>query len=168
MLHTSTFAEDNFSSEIATTVLEILAQPELIDRSMRQLEYAKEELISLQNQYPEIIKEIRGQGAMLAIEFQESLLELCFEFQILGAHGLFGHFLSSLLLNYEKIRIAPTLSSPFSLRFEPSLYIGIDEIQFFAEGLGHLCQKLRQKDAEYLFANLGGRQNRLPPRKVYR
>ena len=155
-IHSSTFAEDHFSSGIALRVLELINRPSFVERSMQNCKFALEELKILKADFPQIIKEIRGKGAMLAIEFSEDLLDQSFEFRILGTHDVFGHYLSSLLLNHEHIRIAPTLSSPMSLRWEPSLPLEIDEIQFFIHGLRNLCQKLQDKDVEYLFGNLGG------------
>ena len=142
-LHTSTFAEDEFSSQIGLKVLEILEER----RSDREaaLEIAKDlkrQLCSLQERYPSIIKEVRGTGLMLGVEFHEELKNSCYEFKIFNDSGVLGHFFASALLYNEGLRIIPTLSSHRTLRIAPSLFTDKSEAQFMANAIEALVKSI--------------------------
>jgi acetylornithine/succinyldiaminopimelate/putrescine aminotransferase/predicted amino acid dehydrogenase len=152
-LHTSTFAEDSFSSAIATKVLGMLT-PSSVQQGMSVAEALKKRLHTLQDKYPALIKEIRGRGFLLGIEFQSTLRHSCYELKLFCDLGMLGYFLSSALLNNEHLRLSPTLSSPFTLRLEPSLFTTEDEVRHICSGLEGLCRALSALDMTYFFGHL--------------
>jgi acetylornithine/succinyldiaminopimelate/putrescine aminotransferase/predicted amino acid dehydrogenase len=165
LLHTSTFAEDDLSSKIALKVLDILTgKKSPVKEGIKQGQFLREQLEALQKRYPHLIKDIRGKGLMLAIEFHQDLRQRCFEFKFFSDANMMGHLLASALLYHHRIRLAPTLSGPFTLRIEPSIYLSEKEAIFFLKGLEQTVAALDQIDMPYFFKHLYRKE---PIEKVY-
>ncbi len=152
-LHTSTFSDDDFSASIALEVLDILqADNSPLVNGMQNAGYLSARLERLKLLYPEIIKEIRGQGLMLAVELNDVLPDLGFEFKIISDSKMQGYLMSSALLNHEGLRMNPSLSNNLTLRVQPSLYITITQIEELVLGLSHLCDALKASDVAYFLS----------------
>lgn len=153
LLHTSTFSEDEVSSIVALKVLELLSQS--IDKEFENnSKYFQSKLSDLRKKYPDVICAHRGKGYMQALEINGAYLQSIYEFKLYDDMGLFGHLLSSAIINNENIRIAPTLSSPRSLRLEPSLAFRKSESDAMYEGLDRAFSALKSLDMPYLFGHL--------------
>ncbi len=134
MLHTSTFAEDDFSSAIALEALTLLTENDnaLIKISGEKGDYFLAQLRSLQKQHPTIIKEVRGRGLMIGLELLPQIEQTISPLlRVLSEQNLLTYLLSGHLLHEANIRITPTLSAHNTIRIEPSVYIGYDEIDRF-------------------------------------
>ncbi len=153
-LHSSTFAEDDLSSAVALEVLNILDNKELINEAMKNANYFEFRLQYLKEKFPTIIKEIRGKGLMLAVDFFDRLEEISFEFKVLCESQMQGYLLSSCLLNHEEIRMSPSLSNSLTLRVQPSLYIELHEIEHVIAGLIRLCEAIESKNTSYLLGSI--------------
>ncbi|MGK0367329.1 MAG: acetylornithine/succinyldiaminopimelate/putrescine aminotransferase, partial [Thermoproteota archaeon] len=153
ILHTSTFCEDPLSSNIAFKVLEVLER-DLIQNKMYQKIKLKEELQQLQTEFPSFIKEIRGEGLLLSLEIDSALANQCMEFKIFEHSGYLGHFLSSALLHNERVRMTPSLSSPNTLRVQPSIYFSSEETKWFIGGLRNLFNAAKELDMTYFYQHV--------------
>ncbi len=153
-LHTSTFAEDDISSAMALEVLKKLEDKELIFESMKNADYLYFRLQYLKDKFPQVIKDVRGKGLMLALEFQDILRSISFEFKVIAESQMEGYLLSSCLLNHENIRMSPSLSNSLTLRVQPSLYIEIHEIEYLVAGLTRLCEAIEHKKTSYLLGSI--------------
>ncbi len=154
-LHTSTFSDDDFSSTIALEVLEILQGEESpVLEGMKVSDYLWARLQTLKSQFPDIIKEIRGRGFMLAIEFQDELSKMGFEFKTICDSKMQGYMMASVLLNHENIRMSPSLSNNLTLRIQPSLYFTIIQTEELIAGLGKLCLALKNQDVSYFLSSI--------------
>jgi acetylornithine/succinyldiaminopimelate/putrescine aminotransferase/predicted amino acid dehydrogenase len=154
-LHTSTFSDDDFSSSIALEVLEILQADEgPVHEGMRVSDYLWARLQTLKSQFPEIIKEVRGKGFMLAIEFHDELSKMGFEFKTICDSKMQGYMMASVLLNHENIRMSPSLSNNLTLRIQPSLYFTIIQTEELIRGLGNLCLALKNQDVSYFLSSI--------------
>ena len=71
ILHTSTFGEDDLSSLVALSALDLLTRNSqaMLQGARRKGALLLERLESLQREYPQIISEVRGKGLMLGLEF---------------------------------------------------------------------------------------------------
>ena len=145
VLHTSTFAEDDYSSGIALKTLELLDETALAEcrrksgrlmRGLRQLMAA----------YPDIIVDVRGRGLMIGVEFRRMLDNPKFMLRLLTTQDDLVFVLVGYLFNEHRIRVAPTLSDPQTIRLEPSLMIDDSEIDRFIVALEDVCGKLRTQD----------------------
>lgn len=71
--HGSTFGGNPFCSAAACTVLDIIAREGLVQNAAEVGAYFKEKLCALAGQYSDVIKEVRGLGLMLGVEYKEGL-----------------------------------------------------------------------------------------------
>ena len=154
-LHTSTFSDDDFSSSIALEVLNILLGEESpLNEGMKAADYLWVRLNSLKSVYPEVIKDIRGKGLMLAIEFNDKLSEMGFEFKAICDSKMQGYMMASVLLNHENLRMNPSLSNNLTLRIQPSLYFTIVQAEELIAGLNRLCNALSEKNVSYFLSSI--------------
>ncbi len=149
-LHTSTFAEDDISSSVALKVMELLKR----DKEKFYKIDLIGELTKLKEKYPRFIKEVRGRKFMASIEMTDQIGKSCHEFHIFDFPGYLGYFLASALLHNENIRTTPSLSAPRTLRVQPSLYFGKEEIELLINGFDSLFQSLEKMDMSYFFHHL--------------
>jgi acetylornithine/succinyldiaminopimelate/putrescine aminotransferase/predicted amino acid dehydrogenase len=146
VLHTSTYAEDDYSSGIALKALELLDN-EALDQCRRKGDRLLAGLHHLMATYPDVIVDVRGRGLMVALEFRRFLDDPSFLLRLLTNQDDLVFVLVGYLFNVHHIRVAPTLSDPQSLRIEPSFLITNEEIDRCLAALEDVCAKLRAHDA---------------------
>ena len=153
-LHSSTFAEDDFSSLIALEVLNLLeSQDSPIKSGMETADFLQVRLDWLKSQFPEIIKEVRGKGLFLAMEFEESIFrDMGFEFKLICDSKMQGYLLAAGLLNHESLRMNPSLSNNLTLRIQPSLYFNMVQTEELIGGLFRMCSALKNQDVKYFLS----------------
>jgi acetylornithine/succinyldiaminopimelate/putrescine aminotransferase/predicted amino acid dehydrogenase len=175
--HTSTFAENRISIDVATKNLDMLFEKrEQIQNNIEHIRHLLTQgLNKIENQFPAVIKETRVHGVFAGIEFDPSYLDFAYEMKMLIGSDLYGYILSSCLLFHEKVRILPTLSSPNTLRFSCSLLTQAKDIQFFLQALENLCSEIFKKNFTYLLrpifpkselGTLKEQENPIRPHKV--
>jgi len=162
-LHSSTFANNNFTCQVGIAVLEKLLEDE--GRLLKEVEAKGEYLISkveeIQSRWPGVIKEVRGEGLMVGLEFSDFGPEDSFDMIFLSKQGGFCPLISGLLLNVYGIRCAPFLNNPMTMRLEPPLTVTVEEIDRCVEALDQICEIVYKKDYVWLFKYLLG-DNSLP------
>jgi acetylornithine/succinyldiaminopimelate/putrescine aminotransferase/predicted amino acid dehydrogenase len=146
VLHTSTYAEDDYSSGISLRALELLDDSVLAE-CRRKGDLLLAGLRGLMAAYPEIIVDVRGRGLMVAVEFRRLLDDSSFLLRLLSTQDDLVFVLVGYLFNVHHIRVAPTLSDPQSLRIEPSFLISEADINRSLDALEDVCAKLRAHDA---------------------
>ena len=123
--YTSTFAGNTLACRVGLKTLELLTRDNkaLLKNVADNGAYLKTSLQSLQREYPEILTDVRGQGYMLGLEFtnQKTAFEPESELGAIAEQEKLTYFIAGYLLNREKIRLYPTLSSSRVLRLEPAL-----------------------------------------------
>ncbi len=161
LAHSSTFAEDDFSAAIALKALDLLEEGEggggpaypriraLGDRLLSALQ-------GLQARFPDVIREVRGRGLLIGVEFhgqQDASSPI-----LRGADygGALGYLLSGYLLREHRLRVAPTASAPRVLRIEPSMRLTAQDVDRVAAAFGRVCEILRAQDALHLVRTLVG------------
>jgi acetylornithine/succinyldiaminopimelate/putrescine aminotransferase/predicted amino acid dehydrogenase len=159
LIHSSTFADDDFSCAIALKVLQML---EADDGRAYGLATERGERLTimlqrLQAEYPDVIKEVRGRGLFIGVEFygQDNAGSLILRGSAYG--DSLGYLLAGYLLRSEGIRIVPTGSAPNVLRLEPSIYITDRDIEHLEAALARVCRFLRCQDALHLVYPLSDR-----------
>ncbi len=146
VLHTSTYAEDDYSSGIALKALQLLDDTVLAE-CRRKGDQLLAGLRRLMAAYPDIIVDVRGRGLMVAVEFRRLLDDSSFLLRLLSTQDDLVFVLVGYLFNQHRIRIAPTLSDPQSLRFEPSFLISDQDLDRTLDALEDVCAKLHAHDA---------------------
>jgi acyl transferase domain-containing protein/acyl-CoA synthetase (AMP-forming)/AMP-acid ligase II/acetylornithine/succinyldiaminopimelate/putrescine aminotransferase/predicted amino acid dehydrogenase/acyl carrier protein len=149
-VHTSTFAEDAYSCCVAMKALEILERDGLPERCAQRGDYLTELLRQLQRRHRGVIQDVRGRGLMVGVELadlgdaENGLMGL------LSSQRLLGHVAAGYLLNEEHIRVGTTLSSPHTLRLEPSAYIRTEDLDRCVNALDRLCTILERRNSARL------------------
>ncbi len=144
--HSSTFAGGALACRAGLAALELLTRDggALLEHVRRRGEQLLAGLRRLAERFPHVIREVRGRGLMIGVEFQVepgtfrraaqgrrapageetdgalagTLLE------VLSEQELLTPLISSYLLNVEGLRVAPTLNGQSVIRIEPPLTIG--------------------------------------------
>lgn len=155
LLHSSTFAEDDYSSIIALKSIDLLIDNKSGIRGTS--DYIFRKLNALQDRYPNIINEVRGSGLMIGINFRSLAMSSSYGLQGVYRSQYFGYILSAYLLNEWQIRVSVTLSDSYTLRLLPSLYIKKTQVDLFIKALTELCKILEYGDFYSLISFL------LPP-----
>jgi acetylornithine/succinyldiaminopimelate/putrescine aminotransferase len=152
LLHSSTFAKDSFSSLIALKVLELLEAEdgEAYRMAAERGERLTEVLTGLWKEYPDVIKEVRGRGLMLGVEFQDQLDASSPAIRNIAEEGFLGFGIASYLLREHHIRTFPTASATTTLRLEPSIYLTDAEIEKLDTALHDLCALVHAQDDRWL------------------
>ena len=146
VLHTSTFGEDDYSSELALEALRLLSTDSGIpDRAARFEARVRTAIEELMKECPGIIKEIRGRGFMLGIDFDFEMGGVAPRFlDALNQTGYSGYVLASYLLHRHQIRVAATLGDGNTVRLEPSAYITDEEIDYALAAIGAATRLIHQ------------------------
>jgi acetylornithine/succinyldiaminopimelate/putrescine aminotransferase/predicted amino acid dehydrogenase len=148
MLHSSTFANNNLTCSVGQAVLEKLLADDrqLIQEVARKGDYLLDKLEQLAKRYPDAVKEVRGRGLMLGLEFHD--LKDCGSYDtafIINAGG-FTALVVGFLLNVYNIRLAPFLNDSMTLRLEPALNISYEEMDYVLKALDTVCKIVSYRD----------------------
>lgn len=158
ILNTSTFADDGLSATVAQKVLAIITEKQLPEKCQEKGALLKAELLKIKAEYPSAIKEVRGEGLMIGLEFQSQENASSNLLRILFDSGYYGYVIAAHLLHEHGIRIMPTLSNPNTLRIQPSAFISTEQIYQFLNGLQAVSEIITKADAGSLLGYLVNRQ----------
>jgi acetylornithine/succinyldiaminopimelate/putrescine aminotransferase/predicted amino acid dehydrogenase len=159
-IHSSTFADDELSCQVALKVLDLI-DGETIAACRREGSYLLRQMQSLQKRYPDVIAEVRGRGLMVGVQLQRPRAQSGFMLNHLAERELLGPLVAGFLLNQHRIRVAPTLSDPSTLRMQPSLLVGRERLQQVVAAWRDVCVKLADHDVVGLTGHLAR-----PPRQT--
>lgn len=148
--HTSTFAEDDRGCLLGLKALEILERDDLPGRCAARGAHLLKNLETLRKRFPEQLKEVRGRGLMVGIEFQDLSDSPSNTLRMLSQQNYLGYMVTAYLLHVHRIRVAPTLSQPFTIRVEPSAYISEADLDRFVDALSTCCEALQAMDVTHL------------------
>lgn len=155
--HSSTFAGNSLACRVGLKVLEQLTAEggALLEEVRKQGVLLKEGLLSLQKEYPQILRGVRGKGLMIGLElgiertyFAGSLLGVVAEQELLAPAA------SAYLLNRERIRVAPTLNGGSVIRVEPPLTINADQCRQALGGIAAMLAALSEANTAKFFSFL--------------
>lgn len=157
--HSSTFAGNSLGARVGLRVLDILQrnQHALINEVGRKGELLRAGLEKIKAKYPGVIRQIRGKGLMLGIDFEESrdlypdsLLGVMVEQKALTP------MVASYLLNTEGLRVAPTLNGASVIRVEPPLVITDEQIERGLRAIEKAVRALASRDTATFLGHLVG------------
>jgi acetylornithine/succinyldiaminopimelate/putrescine aminotransferase/predicted amino acid dehydrogenase len=165
--HTSTFAEDDPSAEIAFAATDLLARIEpMIAAAGQRLGTGLDDVAA---RWPDVFARVRGRGLLRGIQLAPvRSVSKCLE-AMLGEARL-GYVVSGHLLHRCGIRVLPTLSAPTTLRIQPSAYLSDSDIDRLISALDATAAVLRKKDFATLMSHLSLPADPawLPPRAALR
>lgn len=167
ILQTSTFAEDDFSARVAHKSLDLLTDNNnaLLTQAKARSTYLLQQLQSLKDRYPKLIKDVRGRGLMLGVELTQ-LLDRSPFFRASGKQGVLSLLVASYLLEYHHIRLLAPLTTMLKgnpgksrlsiLRIQPPVTITPDEVDRLVAGLQEVCEIIENNNEYCLIAHLLG------------
>lgn len=124
LIHTSTFGGNPLACTAALAMLHVLEREELVHEAQAAGTYLMEQLRAIARMIPAVIKEVRGLGLMIGIEFTDP--------------GYAGSVISE--MGKRRVIAVYTLNQPAVIRFEPPLNISRKEIDIaltaFHEAVG--------------------------------
>lgn len=166
LLHSSTFTEDDWTSALALKSVEMVCQKEhpINKNGQARSEQLLKGLHALQQQYPDLINDVRGMGLMLAIEFSDDYFTGTL-FRDLSDQKKLGYVMAAYLLNVHGIRVAPTLSRANTLRIEPPAVITQKQCEAILSALESLCHILACQNLYHLTRFLLGNRVLIPKEK---
>ncbi|UCC72546.1 MAG: aminotransferase class III-fold pyridoxal phosphate-dependent enzyme [Gemmatimonadota bacterium] len=167
ILHTSTFAEDELGCSVANRVLDILTRDD--NRLMRSVvekgEYLLAGLKRLQQQFPDVIRDVRGRGLMIGVEFDD-LNDKSPLFRFGVRQGFLSLLVASYLLHYHRIRVLAPLTTLLKgnpgkkrlsiLRIQPAADITEQEMDRVLAALGEVFAVIARNNEGVLVGHLVG------------
>ncbi len=114
MAHTSTFGGNPLACRAGLETLKILEEGDLIENSKVLGKRMLDGFLAIQAKYPDLLKEARGRGLMIGVEFTMDEV---------------GEVMVGLLMKLG-VCVAYALNNPRVLRFEPPLMITAEQVDF--------------------------------------
>jgi len=137
-LHTSTFGGNTWASAAGLATLDVLLSENLASAAKEKGDYLLEKLAQLKSQYP-LIKDIRGKGLLIGIEFQQPEQSVLDKLTGGKASELTNEYTGSLiageLLNKYNVITAYTLNNPNVIRLAPPLTVTYEELDYVINAL---------------------------------
>ncbi len=158
MLHSSTFADDDFSSVIAKKALDIIERDNLALRCQQLGEVMIRDLGELQARWPDVIKDVRGKGCMIGIEFNDLSEHPSATIAGLFSEKMLAMIAAGFLLHRYNVRVLPSLGNRHVLRIQPSAYLPFELISSFVGAIDELCRLINAADSANLVGFLVGRK----------
>ncbi|TNE92408.1 MAG: aminotransferase class III-fold pyridoxal phosphate-dependent enzyme [Deltaproteobacteria bacterium] len=155
--HTSTYAEDHFSSAVANKVLDLLDDEDVPARCATLGARFRDKLDALRARYPDQIVDVRGRGLMVGVELATQEGSHSALLRVLSEQDTLAYLVAGFLLREHGVRVTSTLSARTTLRLQPSAFIAEADLDRFCAALGEALEAMRHSDAWTLSRCLVGR-----------
>ena len=137
-LHTSTFGGNTWAAAAGLATLSVFIEEDLANEAKKKGDYLLEKLAQLKSKYP-LIKDIRGKGLLVGIEFQQQEQSVLDKLTGGKASELTKEYTGSLiageLLNNHNVITAYTLNNPNVIRLAPPLTVTYEELDHVIDAL---------------------------------
>jgi putrescine aminotransferase len=128
LIHSSTFGGNPLACRAALAAIEVIESENLVEKSRVQGEKLKAALLSEKEKYPDLIKEVRGRGLMLGVEFSHD--------------DIAGLVIAGMAA--RGVLAAYTLNNATVIRFEPPLVISDAQIAQAAAAFSESLEQARE------------------------
>ena len=128
--HTATYQENGLSTAAGLASLQFILENDLIKKAEEKGNHFMGKLKKLQEKYPNIIKDVRGKGLMIGMEFYpipEKFRE--------GYGDYYADPVNNDLVDKYRIQVNHTINNPAVFRFLPPVTISIEDIDFTVESV---------------------------------
>ncbi len=155
--HSSTFANNNLACRVANATLDLLLKDDqaIVRQVATNGAYLRSQLDDLLARYPEVIKEVRGRGYMMGLEFHrfdERTDSATMAFS--SINGGVTPLISSYLFNVQGLLTAPLFNETHVMRLQPTLIAGLTEIDRAVAALDAVCAIIAERDYYALVRHL--------------
>ena len=117
LIHSSTFGGNPLACAVGLRTLEVIEEENLVERAARAGDKLMKALFQTRDKFPDLVKEIRGRGLMIGVEFPEE------DITSLVLAGL---------AQRDVLVVPYTFNNPTVTRFEPPLNISDEQIEWAA------------------------------------
>lgn len=169
-LHSSTFANNNLAARVALRVLDILLRDDqqIVRHVATSGAYLLRRLRELQAAYPTVIRDVRGAGYLVGLDFFPFDGDDSYTMSFFSKNEYLIALFSSYLFNVHHLVTAPVFNNSHVLRLEPPFTVGTAEIDRAIVALDALCDLLDRKDYFHLVRHLTGKAaTRAPERRRF-
>ncbi|MDH7578987.1 MAG: aspartate aminotransferase family protein [Bacillota bacterium] len=132
LLHTSTFGGNTRAMAAGIVALQVLLEEKLAAQADEKGAYFLQKLRYLQEKHPSFIKEVRGRGLLIGVEFNQLTQGVWNKLTGGKLNKYAEEYLAALvaaeLLNKYQIITAYTLNNPNVIRFEPPLVVSRQQL----------------------------------------
>src|SRR5499433_475322 len=146
VVHSSTFGRNNLAMACGLAALDIIDQDNLVERSAKMGALLMEKIEGLKTKHS-FIREVRGKGLMVGIEFHEpSEFKLKMAWKLLHKidKALFAQVVVSQLLSKHRILTQVAGHNLDVIRILPPLIIGEKEVEMFVNALDGVLTECRK------------------------
>jgi acetylornithine/succinyldiaminopimelate/putrescine aminotransferase len=146
VVHSSTFGRNNLAMACGLAALDVLENEKLIENSAIMGRKLLERLDALRGKHS-LIKEVRGKGLMIAIEFHEPsqvALKLAWRIMHRIDHGLFAQLVIVPLLSRHRILTQVAGHNMDVIKILPPLIITEKEVDYFVNAFDEALQGCRR------------------------
>lgn len=131
-LHTSTFGGNARACAAGIAAIELMIKENLAEEAKAKGAYLLQGLKDLQEKYPSLIKEVRGRGLLIGVEFKQMSGGILNKLTGGRLNKLIEEYLAALvageLMNKYHIITAYTLNNPNVIRLEPPLIVSREQL----------------------------------------
>ncbi len=144
-LHTSTFGGNARACAAGIAAIELMIKENLAEEARAKGAYLLQGLKDLQEEYPSLIKEVRGRGLLIGIEFKQMSGGILNKLSGGRLNKLVEEYLAALvageLMNKYHIITAYTLNNPNVIRLEPPLIVSREQLDRLLYALEDIFKK---------------------------
>ena len=141
--HTVTFGESPLTCAAGIASLQYIFDNDLINEATRKGEYMMSKLKAIAAKYPKVIKEVRGRGLMMGIEFQlagKTLKEMVGNQA--AAKEAIGARIASILMNEHNVQVMFTINNPIVIRMLPPLAVTQEAMDYSLKAFEAACSEV--------------------------
>ena len=146
VVHSSTFGRNNLAMACGLASLAVLEDENLVENAARQGSALSERLSALREKYS-FIKEVRGKGLMIAIEFQEPPefgMKMAWRFLHKIDKSLFPQLLIVPLMSKHRVLTQVAGHNMDVIKILPPLIIGEKEVEYFVRAFDDTLRGCRR------------------------
>ncbi|MBV9009157.1 MAG: aspartate aminotransferase family protein [Verrucomicrobia bacterium] len=146
VVHSTTFGRNNLAMACGLAALEVIDNEQLVDRSARMGALLMERIDDLRRKHS-FIKEVRGKGLIIGIEFHEpSEFKLKMAWKLLHKVDkvLFAQMVVTQMLSRHRILTQVAGHAMDVVKILPPLIIGEGEVEMFVEALDSVLTECRK------------------------
>jgi ornithine--oxo-acid transaminase len=146
VVHSSTFGRNNLAMTCGLAALDVLENEKLIENAAVMGKKLLERLAALQSRHS-LIKEVRGKGLMIGIEFREPpqlALKLAWRIMHRIDHGLFAQLVIVPLLSRHRVLTQVAGHNMDVIKVLPPLIITEREVDYFVQAFDEALQGCRR------------------------
>jgi putrescine aminotransferase len=141
--HTVTFGESPLACAAGIASLQYIFDNDLIREAARKGDYLLSKLREIAARYPNVVKEVRGRGLMIGVEFHlagKTLKEMVGNRA--AAQEAIGARIASILMNQHNVQVMFTINNPIVIRMLPPLAVRQETMAYAVKAFASACEEV--------------------------